>query len=217
MRPLAIVTGSSRGIGAAVAQRLSDEFTVVGLSRTVPEGVTYETVKTDVCSQVMVHAAIHRAAQRYGPPRVLVACAGIVYPCPIVDIEPHAWAVQIMTNLYGTFCALREFARHVGPEGGVIITIASTAGTRPSPGWAAYAASKAAIINLSETAAEEFKPLGIRVHCLVPGRCATALRAQLAPEEDPSTIMQPEEVADLVMTLIHGGELLAGQPLVVRR
>ena len=98
-----------------------------------------------------------------------------------------------------------------------IVNIASTAGIKGRAGWATYSSSKAALIALSEALREELLPLGTRVTCISPGRCATALRKVLAPDEDPSTIMQPEHVADvIVMLLSDTGHFIDSENIVVR-
>ena len=99
-----------------------------------------------------------------------------------------------------------------------ILNVASTAGVTPRPGWLAYASSKAAVVSMGETLTNELAEYGIKVYTISPGRCATELRRKLAPEEDPTTIMQPEHVAEVIMTLVHDDETcLDGQNLIVRQ
>src|SRR5690606_33840484 len=101
---------------------------------------------------------------------------------------------------------------------GKILNVASTAGSSARPGWLAYASSKAALISISQTLSEELSEYGILVYCISPGRCATELRKILAPDEDPSTIMQPEDVGDVVYHLLSDtGMCLDGQNIVVRK
>ena len=74
------------------------------------------------------------------------------------------------------------------------------------------------MISLSKTLADELRGYKIKVYCISPGRCATELRRILAPEEDPATIMQPEDVADVIANLLSSGEnCLDGQDIVVRQ
>ncbi len=103
-------------------------------------------------------------------------------------------------------------------SGGKILNIASTAGMTPRPGWLSYSSSKAAVISMSQTLTEELSEYGILVYCVSPGRCATKLRKRLAPNEDPSTIMQPNEVAEVICDLISDKEnCLDGQNIIVRK
>ncbi|MBC8147000.1 MAG: SDR family oxidoreductase, partial [Bacteroidetes bacterium] len=108
--------------------------------------------------------------------------------------------------------------KYMKSKGGKIINFASTAGMSSRPGWLAYACSKAAVISLSQTLSEELKEYKIKVYCISPGRCATDLRKILAPEEDPSTIMQPEDVAVFVENILSDyGDILDSQNIVLRK
>ena len=98
-----------------------------------------------------------------------------------------------------------------------MINVASTAGINGRSGWLTYSASKAALIAMSEVMREELAIFGTRVVCISPGRCATDLRRTLAPDEDPSTIMQPEHVADVMHMLASDvGRYIDSQNIVVR-
>jgi 3-oxoacyl-[acyl-carrier protein] reductase len=170
----------------------------------------------DVTDPEAVADWLDQFVDKHGAPELLVNCAGITEPASFLEMPVESFRRQLDVNLTGTFIASQEFSRRVSGAG-MIVNVASTAGTRPSPGWAAYAASKAAVINLSQTMAAELEPHGIRVYCLVPGRCATPLRRTLEPEEDQATIMQPDEVARVVELLFRDPGLLIGQPILVRR
>lgn len=211
---VAVVTGGSRGIGYAIAKRLKDDFKVINLSRTYIDDV--ETYCTDVTCVEQISEVFSRIVDTYGPPYLLINCAGYVEPKGILEISPEEWYQTINVNLSGTFFCTQEFVKYAKNTGGKIVNIASTAGMRPQPGWCAYAASKAAVINFSMSMSEELRPYNILVYCLSPGRCATELRKKLAPDEDPKTIMQPEEVAELVYYLSLHGELIDGQNIRVR-
>lgn len=214
-RPVAVITGASRGIGRAVADALSDEYTIASICRSPAKRGHW--FSCDVSVPHMIQRAMTEIRASLGPPSVLVTCAGVALPPgPARETTPDAWRRVMAVNLSGTFFAAQAFAE-VAARPAVLVTVASTAGLRPQPGWAGYAASKAGVVNLSLTLAEEWGPEGIRVHCIAPGRCATGLRRQLAPDEDPATIMQPGEVAALVATLIRDGSLLAGQVVTVKR
>src|SRR5690625_6127227 len=97
-------------------------------------------------------------------------------------------------NLYGPFTIVKTLLNR-GNTFDLIVNIASTAGINGRSGWLTYSASKAAVINMSQVMREELSIYGTRVVCLSPGRTATALRRTLAPDEDPTTIMQPEHVS----------------------
>lgn len=197
----AVIVGGSRGIGRACIDRLqADGWDTIDLSRTSGCDVTKPRQFEDQLATLRVDAAVYSA--------------GHVTPADLTDLDDDEWHETLAVNLLGAVRLLRWAAAGGSP---VVVLIASTAGTRPSPRWAAYAASKAALINLGVTAAAELAGR-VRVYTLTPGRCATDLRRRLAPDEDPATIMQPAEVADVVASCIadHTG-VLAGAPIEVKR
>lgn len=202
--PLAAVIGGSRGIGAAVIERLRhDGWATVDLSRTSGVDVT----KPDVLAEALESV---RGAQ------ALIYCAGHVEVQELTGLSPEEWAYHLEVNLTGAWHCLRWYAGLHRP--GAVVLVSSTAGTRASPGWGAYAASKAALANLALTAAAELSHGGVRVYCVAPGRCATQLRSRLAPDEDQAAIMQPVEVADVVAMLVDDrAGVLAGQVIEVKR
>lgn len=200
----AVITGGSRGIGAAIAARfVAEGWQTVDLSRstgvdvTVP-GVLSGRLTTEVSSML----------------GAVVCCAGEVDPKPIVDASAEELRRSLDVNLVHQWDTLRVLAASgwCGP----VVLVGSTAGTKPSPGWASYSLAKAALHNLAVTAHAELAPK-IRVYAVAPGRCATALRVRLAPEEDPGSIMQPDTVARVVVDLVLRDvpPVLAGQVIEV--
>lgn len=212
---LAIITGASRGIGYAIGKKLSENYQVINLSRTpIDEFINYQV---DIRNPLEIKNVFKTIVKKYGTPSILVNNAGYVDPKGILAISYEEWQKTININLTGVFLCTKEFVKYTKKTGGKIINIASTAGTRAQPGWSAYAASKAGVINFSLTMAEELKNYYIKVYCLAPGRCATDLRRKLAPDEDQSKIMQPEDVAELVHYLVSKDKFIDGQPIVVKQ
>lgn len=204
----AVIVGSSSGIGQAVKGLFNDAgWETVGFDRT--HGV-------DVLDRKKYGEALLREFGGDNPhANALIYCAGHVEVGPLVDCDIESWDETIEVNLTGAFEALQLIGSSPVPSSAVLV--ASTAGTRPSPLWAAYSASKAALINLGMTANEEFPH--VRVYVVSLGRCATPLRKRLAPDEDPETIMQPGEVAEMIFDLVVNDELgiLSGSPIRVAR
>lgn len=198
------VTGSSRGIGRAICVNLAAAgHAIRPVSRTDGCDVTSDEFEDWLGLD--------------GPIDGIVTCAGFTpQPQPLVSVTDAEWQASLDVNITHHMRAIRWFAKQGVP--GPIIVVASTAGTRPSPDWIPYAAAKAALINLGLSAHAELGPLGFRVYVIAPGRCATALRATLAPDEDQETIMQPSEVATAVRHLIGDTDgVLTGQVIRVAR
>lgn len=228
----AIVTGASRGIGRAIAVELSHSGmygTIVLVARD-EQGLAQTkslmaTDHVDTLIQVVdlenytdIMRMIDRVKQRCKSIDALVNVAGYAKPRSLLEMDTESLEKTFRVNVMSMFVLTREVVRVMKNTGGKILNIASTSGLSPRPGWSAYAASKAAVINLSLTLSSELEEYGIKVYCLSPGRCATELRRILAPDEDPTTIMQPHEVAAVVRTLLGpNGECLDGQNIVIRR
>ena len=146
--------------------------------------------------------------------------AGYTDPQPLLTTSLESMRLTYETNVFAPFMLIRECTKYMrlNQDGAKILNVASTAGITPRPGWLSYASSKAAVVSMSQTLAEELAEYGIRVYCISPGRCATALRRKLAPNEDQSKIMQPEEVGRIICTLVSRNEhCLDGQNIIVRK
>lgn len=198
------VTGSSRGIGEAICSNLAAAgHDITPISRT--EGCDVKSVEFE------------EHLDRLGPVDGIVTCAGFTpQPAPLISVTDADWSESFDVNVTHHMRAIRWFAKQGRP--GPIVVVASTAGTRPSPEWIPYAAAKAALINLGLSVHAELAPAGFRTYIVAPGRCATALRATLAPDEDPETIMQPSEVATAVRRLIGDADgVFTGQVIRIAR
>ncbi len=227
-----IVTGASRGIGELIARKMAQKginLTLVAksadaLKKNAKEissefGVEVIPCPIDVRREKEVIGAVKETIKKFGSIDYLVNNAGFVDPVGILEMTTENWTRVIETNLSGTFLFTREVVRYSMKErGGKIVNIASTAGLTARPGWSAYAASKAGVINFSLTMAEELKEYGIKVYCLSPGRTATKLRSVLVPDEDMTKILQPENIADTVIFLLSKeGDYIDGQSITIRR
>ena len=202
----ALVVGASSGIGAACRKLLDAEgFEVDAIDRTSMVDIRDDRTYAKAIDWHLLHR-----------PDLIVYSAGHVAPTPLADTSLDEWRHTLEVNLTGAFRLVQRLA--LNEWSGTLVLIASTAGTRPSPGWGAYAAAKAGLINLGQTAHAELAER-VRVYVLTPGRCATPLRAILAPDEDPTTIMQPDEVADTILRLHRDDTtgVLCGSPIRVAR
>ncbi len=228
----ALVTGASRGIGREISYALAGRGINVALVARSSEALQHVAdeinkrftanvmvLTADIRNEAQVVDAVKKTADTFGAIDYLVNNAGFVDPVGILEMTTENWDRVMETNLRGTFLFTREAVRYSMKErGGKIINIASTAGISPRPGWSAYAASKAGVVNFSLTMSDELREYGIKVYCISPGRTATELRRILAPDEDPSTILQPEDIAETVAFLLSSaGDYVDGQSIVVRK
>jgi 3-oxoacyl-[acyl-carrier protein] reductase len=229
-----MVTGASRGIGLATIRRFfyagndvsdlimvarkSDDFTaaVRELESDNPHGKTIHAYEADVADKAGLLDLSEAIMTAHGSVDVLINNAGYTSPAPIHEIEFADFERTIDVNLYAPFVIVQSLL-HLGNQFDLILNVASTAGISGRSGWLAYSSSKAAVIAMSQVMKEELAIYGTRVVCISPGRCATALRAKLAPDEDPTTIMQPEDVAGVIeMLASEAGRFVDSQNLVVR-
>ena len=228
----AVVTGASQGIGRATAIRLSrdpsiDHLVLVarsqeGLDSTAAEcdatTTELDLVAGDLADLDAIPALVAGIVDRHGSIDVLLNIAGYAEPRSLLDTTAQNLVTTFTVNVFAMLILTREVVRHMEGRPTKIVNIASTAGITARPGWVAYAASKAAVVSLSQTLSEELAGTGVKIYSISPGRTATELRRKLAPEEDPSTIMQPDAVADVIAMLVGEGErTLDGQNIIVRQ
>ena len=219
---VALVTGASRGIGAAIARRLSrDGFTVIvnyaenaapaeALVRSILEaGGRALAAKADVSDAADVRRLFDAAEVAFGGVDVLVNNAGIMNLAKVADTDDTSLDRQIDVNLKGTFNTLREAATRLR-AGGRVINFSSSVVALLQPTYAVYAATKAGVEAMTSVFAKELRGRGITVNAIAPGPTATDLflkgkpqelvehMAKLAPLE---RLGQPEDIADAVAFL----------------
>jgi 3-oxoacyl-[acyl-carrier protein] reductase len=227
-----IITGPGSGIGRATAIQLArrgyyDSFALLGrnaeeIQRTMQEMRKYNGsvrfFQIDFSSPEAIPTLIQNIHESMGEIVALYNIAGYTDPQPLLTTSLESFDQTFRVNVYSPFLLMRECVKYMKSRGGKILNVASTAGMTPRPGWLSYASSKAALISMSQTLTEELSEYGIMVYCVSPGRCATKLRRRLAPDEDPSTIMQPHEVAEVICNLMDPKErCLDGQNIVIRK
>ena len=185
---VALVTGGSRGIGAASARALADEGANVAISYVASadkaeavvkqlraKGVQARAFKADQASTVEVDQLVKDVAKHFGRLDILVNNAAVAVNGPVDDpnSDTAAFDRQDAINVHGVVTAIRAASKLMG-DGGRIVTIGSGIATRASfPGMADYAASKAAVVGYSKGAARDLGPRGITVNVLQPGSIDT--------------------------------------------
>jgi 3-oxoacyl-[acyl-carrier protein] reductase len=192
-RKVAIVTGAGRGIGQVIALALAGEgASTVLVSRTLSEiegtaaqvqalGCETLAIQVDVSSQTDVTRMINETTQTFGTVDILVNNAGVQGPIgPLVENDVDGWVQTVMINLVGTFlCCQAVLPVMIRQRRGKIINLSGGGATGPRPNFSAYAASKAAVVRLTETLAEEVKPYNIQVNAIAPGAAATRMQDEI--------------------------------------
>jgi NAD(P)-dependent dehydrogenase (short-subunit alcohol dehydrogenase family) len=206
--PSALVTGGSSGIGLAIAQMLAEEgfgLTLAGrkLERleAASEGLGAAIVQADVSSEDDCTRVVAEHMERHGGLDVLVNSAGVGVAGMIADTTTKAWDLQQAVNLRGAFLVTRAALPELRRTKGLVVNLASIAGTVPTPGLAAYGATKAALIALTRTLVREEADNGVRATALCPGFVDTPMAAWTGiPAEEMIT---PGDCAEIVRALIR--------------
>ncbi len=184
----ALVTGASSGLGRHFAQVLAGAGAGLWLAarrQDALEAVAAATGGTAIACDVTDEAAVEAAFERAGAPEILVNCAGIAETRRAAETSGADWDRVMDTNLKGAFLCARAFARRriAAGGGGAVVNVASILGLRVASQVAAYAASKAGMIQLTRALALEWARHGIRVNALAPGYIATDLNRDLFASE----------------------------------
>jgi 3-oxoacyl-[acyl-carrier protein] reductase len=211
---IALVTGSGKGIGAAIARKLAGlgaTIVVSGRTRSHLQQTAEEIAKAggkaviaecDVSSLQSVEAMAQELERELEGIHVLVNNAGIGgFNSPLTSLPPETWDQILNTNLRGVYYCIRALAPLMTRSGGGhIINISSLAGKNPLPNGAAYAASKWGLNGLSYSVAEELRGQNIRVSIVCPGSTNT----ELSPHEGKNAkkMLQPDDIAHAVAMLV---------------
>ncbi|MEN9588067.1 MAG: 3-oxoacyl-ACP reductase [Pseudomonadota bacterium] len=228
---IALVTGATRGIGAAIAAQLkTDGFTVVGTA-TSEDGAAKITATgvigkvLNVTDDVASDALIDEIVKTYGGLHVLVNNAGITRDMLAMRLKDDDWDAVVNTNLRSVFRLSRAAIRPMMKQRmGRIISITSVVGASGNPGQANYAAAKAGVAGMTRALARELGSRNITVNCVAPGFIATDMTAGLGEEQQKALLSQiplgalgkPEDIAAAVSYLAsEGGAYVTGQELHV--
>jgi NAD(P)-dependent dehydrogenase (short-subunit alcohol dehydrogenase family) len=217
---VAVVTGAARGIGFAIAERLSragarvviadvaEDGAAAAVERLRERGGKAEAAVADVTRPEEVAAMVERALEAFGKLDILVNNAGITgRDAPLWETSDEDWERVLGLNLTATFYCCRAAVTHMRERrSGAIVNVASISGKEGNPNMIPYSVSKSGVICLTKALAKEVIQDGVRVNCVAPGVIETPLLEQLQPEAveymrsrvPMGRMGRPEEVAAVV-------------------
>jgi 3-oxoacyl-[acyl-carrier protein] reductase len=222
---VAVVTGASKGIGAAIARALAAEGAAVAVnyasSKEGADKVVAEITKTggravaiqaDTSKPADIKRLFAETKTALGVADILVNNAGIYKPAPLTDVSVEQFHNQFDINVLGPLLAAREALTHFGDRGGNIINISSVVATRAFPGLAVYSATKGALDTATRVLAAELGPKNIRVNAISPGMVETEgahaagfigseFEKRAAAATPLGRIGQPRDIADIAVFL----------------
>ena len=224
---VAVVTGASKGIGAAIAKQLADEGSAVvvnyasskeGANRVVAaitdKGSRAIAVQADMAKHADIQRLFTEAKKAFGRVDILVNNAGIYKFAPLEAITPEHFHEMFDLNVLGLILASQEAVKHFGPAGGSIINISSVVATAALPNASVYSATKAAVDAVTRSLAKELGPRNIRVNSINPGMVETegttssgvtanesAFRKQIEAQTPLGRIGKPKDIAPAAVYL----------------
>ena len=209
-----LITGAGRGIGKRLAMGFAAAGCRVGLlARSQPEldlakleiehaGGTALRIRADVTDFEQICAAAERMRAVFGGLHVLVAAAAIQGPiAPLIEAEPKHWAETVRINLVGVMHACRAvLPQMIERRGGKIIILSGGGAANPRPNFSAYAASKAAVVRLAETLAEEVRDYNVQINCMAPGGAYTHMTDEIIHAGDRAGRKEIEDAEQVRLT-----------------
>jgi NAD(P)-dependent dehydrogenase (short-subunit alcohol dehydrogenase family) len=205
--PAALITGGSSGIGLAIARMLRDEGYDLTISARNEERLAAAAAELDahavtanVAHEEDCVRLVQEHVERLGSIDVLVNSAGVGIGGNVEQLTTKKWDLQLAVNLRGAFIVTRESIPKLKESRGLVVNLASIAGTIPTPGLAAYGASKAALISLTKSLNRELENDGVRLCAICPGFVDTPMASWtgMSPEE----MIHPDDCAEVARMLL---------------
>ena len=219
---VALITGGSRGIGAAIARRFvaADIHVAIGYharsdaaeslaAEIAAAGGQCRAVKGDIADPEAVQRIVGDTIARFGRIDILINCAGIAPYVPLGEIDAAHVRAMFDANVLGTVLVTQAVLPHLPSPGGRIVNFASALAFRPIPRSSVYSASKAAVVTLTNAWSRELGPKGITVNAIAPGVIETEMTAAILVERGAAVmastplgrIGQPDDVAGIALFL----------------
>ena len=209
-----VLTGAARGIGRAIAIELLEEGFFTALCSKSPQSVdsleaqissfagNFIVSSVDISVEEEIKRFISSVAKEKGRIDILINNAGIVYTGPVEETDTEQWDEMMAVNARGTFLMVKHSLPLI-PRGGHIVNIGSNASKKGFPGWAAYCASKFAVLGFTNSLREELRDREIRVSAVLPGPTKTDIWDSLGGKWDSEKMMSPEVTAKTVLSVIN--------------
>lgn len=235
-RKVALITGGSRGIGAAIARRLAHDGADVALTYVGAKdraealaaelragGARILALRAEAADASDLRAAVDRTVAEFGRVDVLVGNAGIAPYGPLADVTLDDLDRTLAVHARASFLLAQAAAPHI-PDSGRIVFIGSSLADRvPYPGWSLYAMSKSALVGLARGLARDLGPRGITVNIVAPGSTDTEMNPADGPDADAErsftalgAYCSPEDIAATVAHLAgEGGRMITGATIPV--
>ena len=205
--PAALITGGSSGIGLAIARMLRDEGYDLTISARNEERLAASAaelgahaVTANVALEEDCIRLVQEHVERFGSIDVLVNSAGVGVGGNVEQLTTKKWDLQLAVNLRGAFVVTRESIPKLKESRGLVVNLASIAGTIPTPGLAAYGASKAALISLTKSLNRELENDGVRLCAICPGFVDTPMTTWTGMSAEE--MIHPDDCAEVVRMLL---------------
>lgn len=212
---VALVTGAGRGIGRCMALTLTENGARLALAaRTEAElqtvrqeiedsGGEAASFPADLSREQAAISLVRQTVEQFGRLDILINNAGLVLGKPLVESTTEEWDRIMAINARAPFILSREAIPYLKQQNqSFIINIASVVGVKGYVNQSVYSASKHALLGMTKALAKEVQADGIRVHAVNPGGVATGAVGRTRPDLDRSVLMQPQEIADIVLFLV---------------
>jgi len=198
-----LITGANGGLGTAVCQEfLASGAKVIGVAREWKQSAPFTTLSADVTTEVGSESMVKQALE-HGPIDALVhLVGGFAGGSPLTETTDHTWDSMMNVNLRAAFCCIRAVLKPMQAAGrGRIVAIGTRMAVDPSPNFAAYAVSKAALVALVKNVAAEGQKFGVTANVVLPSTIDTPTNRAAMPKADFSRWVAPQSIAKLLVFL----------------